>query len=105
MWKWLKYLLLLGGIVAGIIIWIRYSSCRRKGEESGIPYSCPLFSSNPVWLTIQKIFYAMNEGKCYEVTDYNKGMSYRQVGLSQCGESEVKKSSGVEEAIYEEKII
>ena len=98
-------MLLIGGIITGIIIWIRYSSCKKRGEASGIPYCCKLFSSEPAWLTIQKVFHAMNEGKCYEVTDYNRGMSYRQVGLSQCGESEMRRSGEVEEAIYEEKII
>ena len=87
MWKWVKYILIFGTLAALIVLYIKHSLCRKKGDQSGVPYSCGLFCSDPTWLTIQKVFYAMNEGKCYEVTDYNKGMNYRIVELEKCGET------------------
>lgn len=86
MWTWIKYILIFGTLGLVALLYIKWNSCRKKGEAGGVPYSCPLFCSNPVWLIARNIFYAMNEGKCYEVTEYNKGMSYRMVELEKCGE-------------------
>lgn len=104
MWKWIKYILLIGLPVLAAFLYVRYLSCKKKGDAVGAPYSCPLFCSEPIWLVVQNILYIMRQDKCYEVTDYGKSMSYRQVGLSKCGESEVKKSNEIEEAIFEEEI-
>lgn len=93
-------------IITGLIIWFwfSYRKCNRKGKESGKNFECNPFSSEPIVMIAEEVRYKMREGKCYEITDYGRRMSFRQVGLSQCGESEVKKSDEVEEAIYEEEI-
>lgn len=71
---------------------------------TGKPFECNPFSSTPDFFTPEEVRYKMREGKCYEITDYGKKLSYRQVGLSMCGESEVKRSDTIEEAIFEEEI-
>lgn len=76
----------LGFLVISVIYkWYR---CRQKGEETGKAFKCSLFSSEPTWLIALANYTTMMQGKCYEVVDYGKSMSYRQVELEQCGEEE-----------------
>lgn len=93
-------------LLSALAIWflLAYYKCKRKGDELGCVFECNPFSSNPEILVPQDPKYKMSEGKCYEITDYGKKMSFRQVGLSQCGESEVRRSNIIEEAIYQETI-
>lgn len=103
--KIIKWGIIISLSALAIWLWNKYRKCKKKGEESGKIYECNPFSSEPTILTPDEVRYKMLEGKCYEITDYGEKLSYRQVGLSQCGESEMRRSDTVEEAIYEEKII
>lgn len=69
-----------------MFILYRWYDCNRKGKEAGRAYRCPLFCKDPKFYEVQEVFHQMLEGKCYEVTDYGKAMSYRQVTLEECGE-------------------
>ena len=93
-------------VLSLLIIWIlnSYRKCRRDGKKSGKLFECNPFSSVPEFLNPEEVRHKMKGGKCYEITDYGKKMSYREVGLSNCGESEIKRSSDIEEALYEEDI-
>lgn len=89
---WLGIIFLVGTV---IYKWYR---CRQKGEESGKAFSCSLFASNPTWLIALEQYTDMRLGKCYEIVDYGKSMSYRQVELEACGETApIKRSESLAE--------
>lgn len=80
----IKWAIWLGiGILAASVLY-KFYRCRQKGDESGKAFCCSLFSSEPTWLNIVKQYNDMREGKCYEILDYGKSMSYRQVELEMC---------------------
>lgn len=89
-------------VISLLVIWVlnSYRKCRKKGKESGKKlFECSPFSSEPEFLNPEEVRYKMREGKCYEITDYGRRMSFRQVGLSQCGENEMEQEAVIEEEI------
>lgn len=72
--------------LSALAIWIlnRYRKCRNRGEESGKVYECNPFCEEPSFLIPDEVKYQIKEGKCYEITDYGKKMSFREVGLEKC---------------------
>lgn len=92
----MKLLKIVFWVVLGVFlvsIVYKWYRCRQKGEASGKPFTCSLFSSEPTWLVALEQYNSMMRGKCYEVVDYGKSMSYRQVQLEECGEMEPSQRS------------
>lgn len=83
----LKIVLWIGLGFLVVSVFYKFYRCRQKGDESGKAFCCSLFSSEPEWLIALKEYTTMRQGKCYEITDYGKSMSYRQVELERCGET------------------
>lgn len=75
-------------IVSGLIIWFwsRYRKCKKKGEESRRVYECNPFANEPSFLNAEEVRWKILEGKCYEITDYGKKMSFREVEEIKCTE-------------------
>jgi len=84
--KWLFRLLILAVVVVLIILFYRFYTCRQKGKESGKAYQCGFFSLEPTFLFPEKIYRTARHGKCYEVTDYGKRMSFREIEKENCAE-------------------
>lgn len=82
-------IIILGGLsVLVITVLYKWYRCRQKGEESGKAFRCSLFSSEPTLLHPLREYNTMNKGKCYQIVDYGKSMSYKEVGPELCNQNE-----------------
>lgn len=73
------------GIAAAVIfILYKYYQCMRTGNASKKIFDCGLFRGEPTYIEPGKTDYRKSGGKCYEVTEYGKRMSYKEVELEFC---------------------
>lgn len=82
--KILKYAVFTGIGAAVIFIVYKYYQCKTKGDASGKIYECGLFKGKPTYIEPGETDYRKSQGKCYEVTEYGKRMSYKEVELELC---------------------
>lgn len=87
-----------------VFVLYKFYRCREKGDESGKAFCCSLFSSEPTWLTALSTYNTMRQGKCYEITDYGRSMSFRRIELEMCVETAgpVKQESLAEYELIDE---
>lgn len=86
--KTLKIIGLIVLIIIVLVLSVQYYRCYTKGKEQAKdnkkPFDCGFFSAKPKFIQPEEIRYRVREGKCYEITDYGRKMTRREVEMINC---------------------